>query len=310
MYYKFIILAVLVTLTTIPLLGDDVFGHGLGGDVAPPISFAGMQVTISTMMTPSDITVGEVDSASLQIRFFDQNTNTSLESVTYRVEVHQAGELLARETFFDRDGELNVEIRPKPGCSEVQPWMCTIYYGDREPISNGLQERGTGIPVIMGPIFTKGGLYNIQVVVLGATSPKTFVADQLEFSTFVSIAQDQFFSIPEATAEIPVTVKTYYDDVSNFEFKKSDKSISFKMPFDWNPDYVDLVQVVHEELRFPKSYEPYGPQNDFVGYVDGVQVDNRALLVDPYSSESQNIIHFLVTANELKRIKEELGPEH
>jgi len=310
LYYKFIILAVLVTLTTIPLLGDDVFGHGLGGDVAPPISFAGMQVTISTMMTPSDITVGEVDSASLQIRFFDQNTNTSLESVTYRVEVHQAGELLARETFFDRDGELNVEIRPKPGCSEVQPWMCTIYYGDREPISNGLQERGTGIPVIMGPIFTKGGLYNIQVVVLGATSPKTFVADQLEFSTFVSIAQDQFFSIPEATAEIPVTVKTYYDDVSNFEFKKSDKSISFRMPFDWSPDYVDLVQVVHEELRFPKSYEPYGPQNDFVGYVDGVQVDNRALLVDPYSSESQNIIHFLVTGNELKRINEELGPEH
>jgi len=116
LYYKFIILAVLVTLTTIPLLSDDVFGHGLGGDVAPPISFAGMQVTISTMMTPSDITVGEFDSASLQIRFFDQNTDTNLESVTYRVEVHQSGELLARETFFDRDGELNVEIRPKSGC--------------------------------------------------------------------------------------------------------------------------------------------------------------------------------------------------
>ena len=148
MYYKFIILAVLVTLTTIPLLSDDVFGHGLGGDVAPPISFAGMQVTISTIMTPSDITVGEVDSASLQIRFFDQNTDTNLESVTYRVEVHQSGKLLARETFFDRDGELNVEIRPKSVCFEAQPWMCTIYYGDREPISNGLQERGTGVPVI------------------------------------------------------------------------------------------------------------------------------------------------------------------
>jgi len=310
LYYKFIILAVLVSLVTIPLLSDDVFGHGLGGDVAPPISFAGMQVTISTIMSPSDITVGEFGSASLQIRFFDQNTDTNLESVTYRVEVHQSGELLARETFFDRDGELNVEIRPKSDCSEAQPWRCTIYYGDREPISNGLQERGTGVPVIMGPIFTKGGLYNIQVVVLGATSPKTFVADQLEFDTFVSVAQDQFFLIPEATAEVPVTVKTYYDDISNFEFKKSDKSISFKMPFDWSPDYVDLVQVVHEEIRFPKSYDTYGPQNDFVGYVDGVEVDNRALLVDPYSSESQNIIHFLVTANELKRINEELGPEH
>jgi len=310
LYYKFIILAVLVTLTTIPLLSDDVFGHGLGADQAPPISFAGMQVTISTMMTPSDITVGEVDSASLKIRFFDQNTDTNLESVTYRIDIFQAGELLARESFYDKDGELNIEIRPKSGCSEEKLWRCTTTYGDIEPISGGLQERGTGVPVIMGPIFTKGGLYNINVTIDGATSPKTLVADPLNFDTFVSVAQDQFFSIPEATAEIPVTVKTYYDDVSNFEFKKSDKSISFKMPFDWSPNYVDLVQVVHEELRFPKSYEPYGPQNDFVGYVDGVQVDNRTLLVDPYSSESQNIIHFLVTANELKRINEELGPEH
>jgi len=287
-----------------------VFGHGLGADQAPPISFAGMQVTISTMMTPSDITVGEVDSASLQIRFFDQNTDTNLESVTYRIDIFQAGELLARESFYDKDGELNVEIRPKSDCSEEKLWRCTTTFGDIEPISGGLQERGTGVPVIMGPIFTKGGLYNINVTIDGATSPKTLVADRLNFDTFVSVAQDQFFSIPEATAEIPVTVKTYYDDVSNFEFKKSDKSISFKMPFDWSPDYVDLVQVVHEEIRFPKSYEPYGPQNDFVGYVDGIQVDNRTLLVDPYSSESQNIIHFLVTANELKRINEELGPEH
>jgi len=45
-------------------------------------------------MDPSDITVGQVDRANLQIRFFDQGTNTNLESVTYRVQVFQAGELL------------------------------------------------------------------------------------------------------------------------------------------------------------------------------------------------------------------------
>jgi hypothetical protein len=291
-------------------LNSDAFGHGLGADVAPPISFAGMQVTVSTIMSPSDITVGEVDRANLQVRFFDQNTDTNLESVTYRVEVFQAGELLAREYFYDKDGELNVQIRPKGGCFEPEPWRCTIYYGDREPISGGLQGRGTEVPVIQGPIFTKGGLYNIQVIIDGATSPKTLVAEPLEFDTFVSVAQDQFFSIPEANADVPVTIKTYYDDVSEFKFKGSDKSISFKMPFDWTPDYIDLVAVVHEEIRVPKSYKPYSSEKDFIGYVDGVQVDNRALLVDPYSSETENIIHFLVTGNELKRINEELGSEH
>ena len=310
MYHKIIILSVLIALTTIPLLSNDVFGHGLGADQAPPIDFGGMLVTVSTMLNPSDITVGEVNSANLQVRFFDQNTDTNLESVTYRVEVFQAGELLAREYFYDTDGELNIEIRPKAGCFEPEPWRCTIYYGDRHPISGGLQGRGTEVPVIQGPIFTKGGLYNIQVIIDGATSPKTLVAEPLEFATFVSVAQDQFFIIPEVSAEVPVTIKTYYDDVSDFKFKASDKSISFKMPFDWSPDYVELVQVVHEEIRFPKNYEAYSAEKDFVGYVDGIQVDNRALLVDPYSSETENIIHFLVTGNELKRINEELGPDH
>jgi len=95
LYHKVIILSVLAALTFIPLFCDDVFGHGLGADQAPPIDFAGMLVTVSTIMDPSDITVGQVDRANLQIRFFDQGTDTNLESVTYRVLIFQAGELLA-----------------------------------------------------------------------------------------------------------------------------------------------------------------------------------------------------------------------
>ena len=91
MYHKVIILSVLAVLTFIPLFNDDVFGHGLGADIAPPISFAGMQVTVSTIMSPSDFTVGEVDRANLKVRFYDQGTNTNLESVTYRVQVFLAG---------------------------------------------------------------------------------------------------------------------------------------------------------------------------------------------------------------------------
>ena len=158
MYKKIIILSVLASLSCIPLFNDNVFGHGLGADQAPPIDFGGMQVTVSTMMNPSDITVGEVDRANLQIRFFDQGTDTNLESVTYRVQVFQAGELLAREIFYDKDGELNVQIRPQQQCFEPEPWRCTIYQGARDPISGGLYAQGTGVPVIQGPIFTKGCL--------------------------------------------------------------------------------------------------------------------------------------------------------
>ena len=82
------------------------------------------------------------------------------------------------------------------------------------------------------------------------------------------------------------------------------------MPFNWSPDYVDLVQVVHEEVRVPKTFAPYAEGKQFKGYVNGVEIDQRALLNDPYSYEDTNIVHFLITQSELQKINETLGPDN
>ena len=310
LYYKILLLS-LIAIISIPFLVDNAFAHGLGGDVAAPIGFGDMEVTVFTQLDPSDITVGQIDSANLSVRFYDTLTNINLDKVTYRVELWRADELLARSLFYDKDGTLDIEIKPKFGCSADKLWKCTQYYGEIETTSGGLFARGEGKPVINGPIFDKGGLYNIRVDIEGATSPKVMVAEPLSFETFVSIAQEQNFFIKTASAqEFPVIVKTYYDEVENFQYSKSSHAISFKMPFDWTPEYIEQVQVVHQEIRVPKSFDPYSAETSFVGYVDGVKVDQRALLIDPYSSETENIVHFLITGNELKRINDELGPSH
>ncbi|MCH6586635.1 MAG: peptidase [Thaumarchaeota archaeon] len=312
MSYTVPIVITLIGIFSVPLLAADVFGHGLGGDVAPPISFEGMQVTVSTQLTPSDITVGEVDSANMAVRFFDQSTDENLKSVTYRVEIWRAGELLARNLFFDDDGELNVQLKPVSNCNEVRLIDCTTYAGSEHVSSPGaLYAYGNGRTSITGPILDKGGLYNIRVYIEGANTPRTLVTETLRYDTFVSVAQEQNFLIQTAQAqEIPVIVKTYYDDVENFKYQNSDNSISFDMKFDWSPDYIDLVQVVHEEIRVPKSFAPYAEGKQFKGYVDGVEVDNRVLLLDPYSIEDQNILHFMVSGTELQRINEKLGSSH
>jgi len=310
--YTLIIAIALIGIFSSPLIIDDVFGHGLGGDVAPPISFEGMQVTVSTQLTPSDITVGEVDSANMAVRFFDQTTDENLKSVTYRVEIWRDGELLARNFFFDDDGELNIELKPVSNCNEVRLIDCTTYGGSEHVSAPGaLYAFGNSRTSITGPILDKGGLYNIRVYIEGASSPRTLVTQLLTYDTFVSVAQEQNFFIQTAQAqEIPVTVKTYYDDVENFKFENSDNSISFDMPFDWTPGYIDLVQVVHEEIRVPKSFDPYAEGKQFKGFVDGVEVDKRILLLDPYTYEDTNIVHFLVTGSELQRINGELGISH
>ena len=221
---KFALIIAIIGISTIPILVPDVFGHGLGGDQAPPLTFGNMEVTVRTELTPSDITVGEVDDVNMKIRFFDTITDTTLEEVTYRIEIWQQGELLARNLFFDQDGILNVKIKPNPNCNEVELWKCTIYGGSEHPSAPGaLYVQGEGRPSATGPIFVQGGLYNIRVDIEGATSPRTVLATLLSYDTFVSIAQEQDFFIKTANAEeIPVVVKTYYDEVENFEFDSSD----------------------------------------------------------------------------------------
>ncbi len=322
MYQKFVLFIIVIGIFSVSTILPHAFGHGLGGDQAPPISFGDMEVTVRTQLNPSDITLGDVDSANMQVRFFDTLTNETLDKVTYRIEIWQSGELLARNLFYDLDGTLDVKIKPQLGCNESNLWDCTVYGGSEHVSAPGaLYVQGQACtddnldicarPSISGPIFVKGGLYEIRVDIEAATSPKSMLATLLSYETFVSVAQEQNFFLQTANAEeIPIIIKTYYDDVDNFKFDQSNNVISFDMPFDWSPDYVDLVQIVHEEVRIPKTFAPYAEGKQFKGYVNGVEIDQRALLNDPYSYDDTNVIHFLVTKNELQRINEALGPSN
>ncbi len=313
-----IIGVLVISVATIP----NAFAHGLGGDQAEPLSFGDTEVTVRTDLTPYDITLGDVDEVNMKIRFFDVNTDTTLEQVTYRIEVWKSQDLLARNLFYDDDGRLDVEIRPRSGCDESDLWRCVIYGGSEHAVAPGaLYVFGASCddenldtcarPTITGPVFDQGGLYNIRIDIESATSPKTLLTELLSYTTFVSIAKEQDFIIQTANAEeVPIVVKTYYDDVENFHFDTTDNSINFDMPFDWDPSYIDQVELVHEEVRVPKSFTPFAEGKQFTGYVNGVQVDQRALLSDPYNNNVTNILHFLLTNAELDKINESLGPDN
>jgi len=308
---KISLFLLLVGIFSIPIFVEDVFGHGGGGDIAPPVSFQGKDVTVSTTFDPKDITVGQVDKATITLRFFDATTDENINDVTYRVELWRGGDLLARNLFYDVDGDLKVDVKPIYDCTEIDLWKCTKYFGQIHPIAGGYYSFGTNNPQIKGPIFVNGGLYYLKVEIVGATSPQTFLADPLFFELFVSIAEEFDFEIPTAQAQpIPVVIKTYYDDVSNFQFENSDNSISFDMPFNWDPDYISQIQVVHEEVKVPKSFSPYKAGSTFKGFVDGEEVDSRVIIVDPYSDENNNIVHFMVSQKDLKQINQVLGQSH
>ncbi len=304
LYYRSVLLFTIVVLFTVPLFFNDV----LADEERAGMEFSGMNLVVNAELAPPYLTANEADSKNLSIRIFDTITHRNLEKVTYRVEIWQDNELLARNLFYDIDGILNVEIKPKKNCSESELYQCTKYFGSEHVSAPGaIYIENEGRSLITGPVFVKSGLYKINVDIEGATGPTTLVANVPSFETFVSITKEQDFVVQTAQAQqIPITIKTYFD-IDDLKFDQSDNSISFDMPFNWDHDYINQIQIVHEDIRIPKSFESYSEEKNFRGFINDVELDNRALLFDPYSNKNTNIIHLLITANELERINDSSG---
>ena len=279
-----------------------------GGEAAPPISFGNKQVTVSTTLEPADFVPGKHSGANLNVRFYDSQTNTNIERVTYRVQILYGDSLLASQMFYDKDGELDVKVQPNSECAEKELWRCTKYEGDKDLIvPSALTSSATSTPIIKGPVFDKGGIYTVKVAIIGATNPKTQTTEDINFETNISIAQEQRFSIKSAQGQTPVTVRAFSDKLTNFQFDEATKSLSFEMPFHW--EHAEHTALVRNDIEIPKSFAPLQNVNSFKGIVNGIPLYSKDLHFDPYSSKDTNIIHFLVTGEELKILAKKIGSD-
>ena len=52
--------------------------------------------------------------------FFNVDTNQTIEKVTYRMEVWRNDNLLARNLYYDLDGNLEIEVRPVYDCDNAK----------------------------------------------------------------------------------------------------------------------------------------------------------------------------------------------
>ncbi len=316
---KLVVALLLPGLAVMPL-ATDALGHSYPGYVAQPVSFGGISATVGVILTPYDITAGQTDDVSMQVSFFDTATGMYFDEVVYRIEIYRSGDLLARSLFYDADGTLDIEIRPVLTCDRPDLWQCTEYFGERHTVSGGFFAKDGERPVIQGPIFDRGGLYNIRVTIESVTDPEGLLDEPPEFNVFAAVAQEYDFLIQTVQArEVPIVVKTYYDDITAFDYSAGDDSISFEMPFDWSLyygyfdpwslSYHSPFGPVHQDIGIPKDFGPYA-ELPLKGYVNGVEVDDRVVLFDPYSHNDTNRVIFLVTARELERISRVLDPSN
>lgn len=280
-----------------------------GGSAAPPVSFGDKEVTISAALDPVDFNPSKDSTVKLNVRFFDSKSNTNIEKVTYRVQILSGETLLAAQMFYDSDGELTVKIQPKSGCAEKEVWRCTKYEGDKDPIvPSALTSSATSTPIIRGPVFDKPGPYTVKVAIIGATNPKTQTTEDIEFETTINIAQEQQLSLATTNGKTPVTVRTFQDKITNFQFTESTNTISFEMPFHW--EHAQHTPMIRTDIEIPKSFTNFQNVNSFKGTINGIPIFSKDLSLDTYSNKDTNVLHFVVTGEELKILAKKVTDKH
>src|SRR5918995_6516008 len=139
------------------------------------------------------------------------------------------------------------------------------------------------------------------MVVIEKSSSGLIVQSDQKFDLFVSVGSSYMFSVRTAQSEEQMVAKTYYDEITNFDY--SNKTISFEMPFTWEPAYVAQVPVLHTEVQFPKSLEDL-QTNNYQGMLNGRELEAQAVVIDDYTSEQNRIVHFIVSNAMLERFEE------
>ena len=267
------------------------------GSLSPPVDFDGLKLSLIALLTPDDFTVGDSENPNLSIRLFDSDTNINVKSVTYRIQIFHGDNLVANEYFFDEDGKLDLEIKPKSECIHQDLWKCTTYYGEKHPIAGGYYARGDSIPVIQGPVFDKNGQYDVKVSIVGATNPKTMTTKDLLFETFVEIPQKETFLIKSANAqEFPISIKSYNSETSNFMYDISQDKISFETTSTQthaHGHHSNFEQVIILEKDFQSFKDGYAVDV----FVDGTRLNHEYVEFDA-SSNNVNIIKINIPHDE------------
>lgn len=275
-----------------------VYGHGLGTDRSLSITISDKQVSVEASLNPTFLDEVSGSKPVFIVRTVDDPTNSTISGIDSRIVVELNNEILLDQSFRSSDGIINANLIPD---SDIEGWEIN---GQASP-SDRIEVSQSNPVELRSRILTAGGLYHIMVII-EKSSPGLAVGSDQKFDLFVSIGTSYMFGVQMPQGEEQMVVKTYYDEISNFDY--SNKTITFEMPFTWEHTYVDQVPVLHTEVQFPKTIEEL-QTNSYRGTLNGRELEAQAVVIDDYTSEQNRIVHFVVNNAMLHRIDETIGDD-
>jgi hypothetical protein len=261
-------------------------------------SLGGREAELLVMVNPPILTDANREDAYMLLRLYDANNNQTIQYTSFIITVEKGVGANAEEIFTDvfhtESGLLRLKVQPSEG--EVQ------FFGTREQFLNAWVADPGGTVNIRGPMFLEGGIYHLRIDILGIDSIREiFPPDQIpRFDSWLSVGDIFTESVEYQGQPYNTTIISYYDEVQDFNFDAAEQQFSWSMPFDWNVSRIEGTNIfVHEEVKIPKSLPGIGDATSFAATVSGNPISGRMLAVDPFSSEQDLTLHYLVNKNDI-----------
>ena len=271
------------------------FGHGLGGEMHPPVTIGDRNAVLSIEISPSIFDPNNPENY-VTLRLFDSKSGYEIiiEHVTFILELKKDGEQIFRYYFHDEFGNLTFRVISDDSDS-------IKIDGIQEPILGGWMRSNTESLTLTGPIFSSGGLYEYTVEVLTVDYDDNILDERIKLEGAISLADTKSFEVTDSQDQShKIQITSYFDTLENLDFDS--KQMSFSMPFDWNQD-LEQISVIHEEIRIPNTFGEF-LSTKYNSYANGILLPEDVVNIDDYSFEDRTV-HMVLNRGLIEQIKDD-----
>ena len=275
---------------------SSVYGHGFGIDTISAVDIQGKKISISVETPMFFEQTGE---KQITITTTENETKERAKNVTLLIGLFHENKMIFRNYFFTSDGVLTIKINPTQD-DEI------IIHGEQDSLLGAWHGTASNPIMITGPLFNSGGLYNFEIEVRTIDEPTNIIENSDVFNADLSIVDTTNFLQKDAeNQDIEFKIKSYFDNISSFQYDPIAQQVTFEMPFDWSEKQMSHIPVVHEEVHFPKNFaEFFSPS--YTGKANGIDLFKASVTVDDYTIDDERIVHFVLLQDHLRFLKNQL----
>ncbi|MEM4391839.1 MAG: hypothetical protein QXG67_03520, partial [Candidatus Nitrosotenuis sp.] len=266
------------------------YGHGIGYETLPPQMLGMRQVAMEVSSTVDNST----NSKQIKFSMFDTTTGLTVRDAHYHIKTMKEGQILFEGNYKTSNGVLTISLIPNSADT------VSVSEKKESGVFGFLLGRDSPHVEAKGRIFAQNGLYKFSIDVLSA---ENYVAEndgRVQFESGLSFPVSASFMLKDVL-DHQIRVISYYDVVSDLYYDKTNRAVSFTMPFEWSEDNIEQTMHVHEEVFVPKTLTEFQVQ-EYEILVNGVALSNRSLTVDDYSNDHR-IIHLLLYQDDLRELR-------